>query len=110
VRLLLKTKSHEAIVGAAIMMKKQWMSIIICLLAITCFTGSVFAQAPVKEPSATKAVSSRTVKGKIVYSATVKRYVLRGQGEVYGIANKNPEVLDQYAKGKQIVTVVGHSA
>jgi hypothetical protein len=89
-------------------MRKQWWCMIITVLAIACFTGSVFAQVPAKEPIPVKEETQRTVKGKIVYSATMKRYVIRGRGEMYGIANQNPDVLDQLAKGKQTVTIVGH--
>ena len=95
-------------------MKKQWWGIIISGLAIACLSGSVFAQVPVKEvpakeEAAKKKVSQVTVKGKIVYSTTMKRYVIRGRGEMYGIANQNSEVLDPLAKGKQTVTVEGHT-
>jgi hypothetical protein len=91
-------------------MKKQWWCITISVLAIACLTGSVFAQVPVKEQSASKKVSQVTVKGKIVYSTTMKRYVIRGRGEMYGIANQNSEALGQLAEGKQTVTVEGHNA
>ena len=95
-------------------MKKQWWGIIISGLAIACLSGSVFAQVPVKEvpvkeEAAKKKVSQVTVKGKIVYSTTMKSYVIRGRGEVYGIANQNSAVLDPLAKGKQIVTVEGQT-
>lgn len=89
-------------------MKKQWWQIIISLVASACLAGSVLAQVPAKEQSPIKKVTQMTVKGKIVYSDTMKRYVLRGRGEVYGIANQNSEVLDQLAKGKQTVAVEGH--
>lgn len=91
-------------------MKKSWVRIIISVLASVCLAGSVFAQVPVKEPSAVKKVSPVTVKGKIVYSVTMKRFVIRGGGEMYGIANQNSEALGQLAKGKQTVTVEGHHA
>jgi hypothetical protein len=89
-------------------MKKVWLRMAISMLAIACLSGSVFAQVPAKEPVAVKEVTKMSVKGKIVYSTTMKRYVIRGRGEVYGIANQNAEILDQLAKGKQTVTVEGH--
>jgi len=88
-------------------MKKQWWCITISVLAIACLAGSVFAQVPVKEQSTIKKVTQVTVKGKIVYSTTMKRYVIRGRGQVYGIANQNSEALGQLAEGKQTVTVEG---
>lgn len=91
-------------------MKKPWWCITISVLVSACLAGSVFAQVSVKEQSAVKKASQVTFKGKIVYSATMKRYVIRGRGEIYGIANQNSEALGQLAKGKQTVTVEGRNA
>ena len=90
------------------MIIKPWLYMSMSLLALACFTGSVFAQVPAKEKSAATKVLQMTIKGEIVYSATMKRYVVRGRGEVYGIVNQNSEALDRLAKGKQTVTIEGH--
>jgi hypothetical protein len=89
-------------------MKKLWWRMAISVLVIACFSGSVLAQVPAKEPAPVKKVTKMSVKGKIVYSNTMKRYVIRGRGEVYGIANQNGEMLGQLAKGKQTVAVEGY--
>ena len=64
-------------------MKKPWLCIIISMFASICLAGSGFAQVPSPEKPLIKKVTPMTVKGKIVYSATMKRYVLRGRGEMY---------------------------
>jgi hypothetical protein len=85
------------------MMRKLWLGILMSLLSVAFLSGSIYAQAPAKE----KAPVTMTVKGKIVYSQTVRGYVIRTRGEVYGIVNPNPEVLKPLAKSGKTVTIEG---